>query len=105
LRTADFFDVSKYPTMTFTNTSYKKVGPKKGILYGKLTFHGITKPIKLNVTFFGMVTNPMNKKTTAGFQVTGVVKRSDYALGSKYPNVVIGDEIHITANVEFSPNK
>jgi polyisoprenoid-binding protein YceI len=105
LRTADFFDVEKFPTLTFTSTSLKKVNAKKAILYGKLTFHGITKPIALNVTFFGKVTNPMNNKLTAGFQVSGIVKRSNYALGTKYPNMVISDEVKLAANVEFSPDK
>ena len=102
---ADFFDVEKFPTLTFTSTSLKKVNAKKAILYGKLTFHGITKPIALNVTFFGKVTNPMNNKLTAGFQVSGIVKRSNYALGTKYPNMVISDEVKLAANVEFSPDK
>jgi len=105
LRSADFFDAEKFPTLTFVSTSIKKVGPKKGFMYGKLTFHGITKNIKLNVVFFGMLTNPMNKKTTAGFQVTGVVKRTDYDLGPKFPNAMVSNDINIVANVEFSPDK
>lgn len=105
LRSADFFDAEKYPTLTFVSTSVKKVGPKKGVVYGKLTFHGITKNVKLNVVFFGMLTNPMNNKETAGFQVTGVVKRTDYNLGPKFPNAMISDDINIIANVEFSPDK
>lgn len=105
LRSADFFDAEKFPTLTFVSTSIKKVGPKKGFMYGKLTFHGITKNVKLNVVFFGMLTNPMNKKTTAGFQVTGVVKRTDYDLGPKFPNAMISDDINIIANAEFSPDK
>lgn len=105
LRSADFFDAEKYPTLTFVSTSVKKVGPKKGVMYGKLTFHGITKNVKLNVVFFGMLTNPMNNKDTAGFQVTGVVKRTDYNLGPKFPNAMISDDINIIANVEFSPDK
>lgn len=105
LRSADFFDAEKFPTLTFVSSSIKKVGPKKGIMYGKLTFHGITKDVKLNVVFFGMLTNPMNNKTTAGFQVTGVVKRTDYNLGPKFPNAMVSDDINIIANVEFSPDK
>ncbi len=105
LRSVDFFDAEKFPTLTFVSSSIKKVGPKKGIMYGKLTFHGITKDVKLNVVFFGMLTNPMNNKTTAGFQVTGVVKRTDYDLGPKFPNAMVSNDIDIVANVEFSPDK
>ena len=47
----------------------------------------------------------MNNKPTAGFQVTGIVKRTDYKLGAKYPNITISNDVKIIANVEFSPDK
>lgn len=105
LKTADFFDVAKYPTLIFKSTKIVKVGANKGVMYGYLTFHGITKPIKLDVTFFGKVINPMNKKLTAGFQVKGLLKRTDYQLGPKFPEAMIGNDVRIIANVEFSPDK
>lgn len=105
LRSADFFDAEKYPTLTFKSTKLVKLSSKKGYIYGNLTFHGITKPIRLNAVFFGKVINPMNKHTTAGFQVTGMVKRSDYDLGPKFPEAMISNEVRIVANIEFSPNK
>ena len=105
LKSADFFDAEKYPTLTFKSTKLVKLSSKKGYIFGNLTFHGITKPIRLNAVFFGKVINPMNKHITAGFQVTGVVKRSDYDLGPKSPEAMISNEVRIVANVEFSPNK
>jgi polyisoprenoid-binding protein YceI len=105
LRSADFFDAEKYPTLTFKSTSAKKISAKKGLLFGYLTFHGITKPVTLNVDFYGLVTNPMNKKETAGFKITGTIKRTDYQLGPKFPEAFIGENVRIVANVEFSPNK
>ena len=105
LRSADFFDAEKYPTLTFKSTKLVKLSAKKGYIYGNLTFHGITRPIRLSAVFFGKVINPMNKHTTAGFQVTGLVKRSDYDLGPKFPEAMISNEVRIVANVEFSPNK
>jgi len=105
LRSADFFDAEKYPTLTFKSTSVKKISAKKGLIFGNLTFHGITKPITLNADFYGLVTNPMNKKETAGFKVTGIIKRTDFALGPKFPEALVGENIKIVANVEFSPNK
>lgn len=105
LKSADFFDAEKYPTLTFKSTKLVKVNGKRGFIYGNLTFHGITKPIKLGVTFFGKVVNPMNKHITAGFQVKGLLKRSDYKLGSNFPEAMIGNEVKIVANVEFSPDK
>lgn len=105
LLSADFFDAEKYPTLTFKSTSLKKVSAKKGLLSGKLTFHGITRPVTLNVDFLGMVTNPMNKKLTAGFKITGVVKRSDFALGKGFANAVLSENVKIVANLEFTPDK
>ena len=105
LRSADFFDAEKYPTLTFKSTKLVKLSSKRGYIFGNLTFHGITKPIKLNAIFFGKVINPMNKHITAGFQVTGMVKRSDYDLGPKFPEAMISNEVRIVANIEFSPNK
>lgn len=105
LRSADFFDTDKYPTLTFKSTLLKKTAKNKGKLYGNLTFHGITKPVVLDVQYFGSVVNSMNNAQTAGFQIIGEIKRSDFNLGSKYPEAMISDKIKIIANAEFSPNK
>jgi len=105
LRSADFFDAEKYPTMTFKSTKLVKINANKGYIYGNLTFHGVTKPIKLYATFFGKTTNPMNNRTTAGFQVKGTLKRTDYNLGPKFPDAIISNNVQIIANAEFSPDK
>ncbi len=100
LKGPDFFDAAKYPALTFKSTSFKKVDGKKYKATGDLTMHGVTKPITLDVTMNGPVTNPMNKKEAVGFKVTGLVKRSDFAVGT-IPVAVVSDEIAITANAEF----
>jgi polyisoprenoid-binding protein YceI len=105
LRSADFFNAEKYPTLTFKSTSVKKINAKKGLIFGNLTFHGITKPVILNADFYGLITNPMNKKATAGFKVTGTIKRTDYALGPKFSDAFVGENVKIVANIEFSPDK
>jgi len=102
---ADFFDADQFPLLVFESTSVKHIDEKEGVMVGNLTMRGITKPITLKVVYFGSVINPMNKKETAGFKVTGIVKRSDYAIGEKYPGAVLGSNVNIVANVEFSPNK
>ncbi len=105
LRSADFFDAEKYPTITFTSSSLTKESDNKGKLTGELTFHGITKTVVLDVTYFGTVTNPMNDQETAGFRIAGIIKRSDFALGPNFPDAVLGEEVKIIANLEFRPNK
>ena len=105
LRSADFFEVDKYPTLTFKSSSFVLTGDKKGKLHGELTFHGVTKHVTLDVTHFGTVVNSMNNAETAGFQIVGVIKRSDFNLGANFPEAIISDEIKIIANAEFSPVK
>jgi polyisoprenoid-binding protein YceI len=102
LKTADFFEVEKYPEMTFVSTSVKKITDKKFILSGNLTLHGVTKPVKLSVDYFGTVVNPMNKKETFGFHITGSVKRSYFGIGPKFPEAMVSDVIKIVADAEFS---
>lgn len=101
LKNADFFDVEKYPTITFKSTSLKKVEAKKYKLTGNLTMHGVTKPVELDVTFNGTTTHPYSKKLVAGFKITGKIKRSDFGVGSGTPNTVVGDEVTIVANAEM----
>jgi polyisoprenoid-binding protein YceI len=103
LRSAEFFDVEKYPKMTFKSTSIKKIGKEKGKykLMGNLTLHGITKPVTINMWYRGTITNPQSKAITAGFQFSGILKRSDFDIGSKFPAPMISDAVKIKADCEF----
>ena len=65
--------------------------------------HGITKPVELNVIFEGKVQNPMNKKDIAVFTIKGLLKRSDFGIGSKFSVATVGDEVTIEATAELSP--
>ncbi|HYH16013.1 MAG TPA: YceI family protein [Flavisolibacter sp.] len=101
LKSADFFDAAKFPTLNFKSTSIKKAGKNKYKLSGNLTLHGVTKPVTMDLEYKGSVENPMSKKQTAGFQVSGVIKRSDFNLGSGFPAPMISDEVQIKADGEF----
>jgi len=101
LMSPDFFHVEKYPTMTCKSTSVKKAAKNSYKLSGNLTLNGVTKPVTLDMVYKGTVANPMNKKQTAGFQVSGTVKRSDFNLGTKFPAPMISDEVRIKADGEF----
>jgi len=80
LKSADFFDAEKYPVMSFKSTSIKKSGKDEYKLTGDLNLHGITKQVTMDLRYKGTIENPMSKKQTAGFQVTGTIKRSDFNL-------------------------
>ncbi|MBF9255026.1 YceI family protein [Pontibacter sp. 172403-2] len=101
LKSADFFHAEKYPTLTYKSTSVKKQGKDNYKITGNLTMNGITKPVTMDMVYRGTVENPMNKKQTAGFQVTGTIKRSDFNLGSGFPAPMISDEVRIKADGEF----
>jgi polyisoprenoid-binding protein YceI len=101
LRSPDFFDVEKNPEMTFKSTSIKKTGTNKYKLTGDLTLSGITKPVTLDLWYRGTIDNPMSKTPTAGFQLSGSIKRSDYHFGSKFPAPMLSDEVKIRADGEF----
>jgi polyisoprenoid-binding protein YceI len=101
LKSADFFDVEKFPAMTFKSNSIKKVSDGKYKLEGNLTLHGTTKPVTLELWYRGTIENPMSKAPTAGFQVTGTIKRSDFDFGSKFPSPMLSDEVRIKADGEF----
>lgn len=105
LKSPDFFDAQKFPTLIFKSTSLKNISGNKYKLSGNLTMHGITKPIVLDLDFEGKVTDPMSKKDIAVFTINGLLKRSDFAIGSKFPVAMVGDEVTIHATAELSPAK
>ncbi|MGC3943015.1 MAG: YceI family protein [Chryseolinea sp.] len=101
LRSADFFETEKYPTLTFKSTSFTKTSDKKYTVVGNLTMHGVTKPVTLEATLNGTTVHPYSKKTIAGFKVTGVIKRSDFTVGKGTPPAVVSDEVTLNANLEL----
>ena len=103
LQTEDFFNSKQFPTLTFKSTSVTHVKGKAYKLKGNLTMHGVTKPVVLDLIFEGKVTNPMNKKVIAAFTVNGVLKRSAFAIGAKYPAAMLGDDVKLDINAELSP--
>ena len=99
LKSDDFFNAEKYPTMTFKSTGIEKTGEDTGIMTGDLTVHGVTKPVTLNVTFNNGGKNPFGSGYKLGFDATGSLKRSDFGVDRFVPNV--GDEIDFVISAEF----
>lgn len=102
LKSPDFFDAEKFPTLNFKSTSIKPAGKNKYTLSGELTIHGVTKPVTMDLLYRGTIENPMSKKSTAGFQLTGTIKRSDFNIGTKFPSAMVSDEVRIKADGEFA---
>jgi polyisoprenoid-binding protein YceI len=98
LKSDKFFDVAKYPTMTFKSTSISQANGKLQVV-GDLTLAGVTKSVTLDVDG---PTAPQKggKKMVIGLSATGVVKRSDFNFAPKMPTMALGDEVQITIDVE-----
>lgn len=105
LRSADFFDVAKYPELKFVSTSFTKKIGNEYELVGDLTIHGVTKKVTLKAFYNGMVVNPMSKENTLGFTIKGKINKNDFGVGTEFPAAVVGNEITIVSNLEFPVKK
>lgn len=101
LRSADFFEVEKYPKMTLASNAIKAKGQGRYELTGNLTLHGATKPVTMELWYRGTIENPQSMAVIFGFQLTGVLKRTDFNIGPKFPAPGISNEVQIKADGEF----
>ena len=99
LKSADFFDVEKNPALTFQSTSLRRVGGKLQLI-GNLTINGVAKSVTLDVDG-PTPPQPMQGKTISGFSASGIVKRSEFGFGAKFPPPLLGDEVKFTIDVEI----
>jgi polyisoprenoid-binding protein YceI len=102
LKSADYFDVERFPTATFASTGVRETGAKY-VLDGDFTLKGITKPVSLELEFNGV--NPgMGHGEVAGFTASVVLSRSDFGIDVELPletgGTVVGDKVTITLEVE-----
>ena len=100
LQKADMFDVEKFPTISFKSTSISKVDAKKFRLNGNLTMKGVTKTVIFDLTLNGIGKNQKTQKPIAGFRLMGIIKRTDFGIGTM-PSAVVSEEIEIRAVGEF----
>lgn len=99
LKGEDYFNVAKYPTMTFKSTGMRFDGDRLSGVDGELTMLGVTKPVTLKVADFQCGENPFNKKPMCGAEVTTTIKRSDWGMKTGIGRSS-GDEVKITIPVE-----
>lgn len=102
LRSPNFFNVARYPTMTFKSTSIVNTTGMKDrfLITGNLTIHGVTKSVSMDLWFRGTRVDATSKKTKAGFQLTGTINRADFGVGAPDPSDV-STEVMIKADGEF----
>ena len=103
LKGPDFFDIEKFPKLSFVSTSIKKAGEGELTISGNLTLKGVTKPVELKATTSG-INKGMDGKRVAGFELTGKITRSDFGITWNAPleagGVVVSDVVAIEALVE-----
>jgi len=80
LKTDEFFNVEKYPTMTFKSTQVKFINPQQAKVTGDFTLLGQTKPLTLDVTLNKIDNSPLTKEPVAGFRATGTIDRAAYGM-------------------------
>ena len=103
LRSPDFFDVERYPTITFKSTKVEKAGGDRYKVTGDLTMHGVTKPVVLDAALTPQVKGMMGE-VRRGAQATTRVNRQDYGL--KWNKTIeagplVGDDVAIEINAEL----
>lgn len=101
IKSDDFLDVVKFPELTFKSTSVTKSSATTYKISGKLTIHGVTKRIILDA-FVRIPPAATGVKGVAGFKISGVIRRSDFNIGGGFANIILGDEVTLTANGEFA---
>ncbi|HEY4060892.1 MAG TPA: YceI family protein [Puia sp.] len=105
LRTADFFEMSKYPQIKFVATKYDNVDNDGSYeVYGDLTIHGVTKTVKLDAEFGGVIKDPWGS-TRAGITISGKINRKEFGVAfhavTETGGVVLSDEVRIHVGLEF----
>lgn len=96
LRNADFFDVEKFPEITFKSERIEKKG-KQFIAHGPLTMHGVTKQIALPFTITGTFKNPTTNKMSVGYSARMVLNRRDFGINYSRQDspTFVGDNISV----------
>ena len=102
LRSPDFFDVERYPEITFESTRVEAIDEDSSQVFGNLTMHGVTREVKLDLVISGTDEDPWGN-TRAGLEAVGCIKRSDFdmqfnqALGSG--NLLVGDKVTMSLDI------
>jgi len=99
LKSADWFDAAKYPTIRFVARKVTQTGERTAKIEGDVTMHGVTRPLTLDANFYGAGVNPMNKAATVGFSATGTLKRSEFGVSKYVP--VVGDDVALKISAAF----
>jgi polyisoprenoid-binding protein YceI len=103
LKSGDFFDVAKFPTMTFKSTKVEKAGDGFAV-YGDLTLHGVTKNVKLDLEAIDKEQTMDGKSVHRGFTARTTINRKDFGLVWNGPlksgEMALGDDVRIELDID-----
>ncbi|HWG91424.1 MAG TPA: YceI family protein, partial [Candidatus Thermoplasmatota archaeon] len=104
LRSPDFFDVEKYPTLRFESTRVALDGDEEGTVHGNLTIHGVTQPVALKTTLEGRAKDPWGKERIA-FTAETTINRKDFGLNWNVAleagGVLVSEKVKIALHLAF----
>lgn len=104
LRSADFFDATQFPNITFESHDFRKIKGNRYVLTGNLTMKGITKPVELIAEYGGMAPDTSGKMKI-GFEVSGRISRWEFGLTynavMEAGGLVLGEEVVVEANIQL----
>ena len=102
LRSGDFLDVERFPTLRFRSTSVRADGADDYVLSGELTIRDVTRPVEISISHLGASTDPFGN-LRAGFEGETVIRRKDFGLtwnvALETGGFLVGDKIKITLDV------
>lgn len=104
LKSADFFEVEKYPTLKFVSTEFKKGRKDKYTLKGNLTIKDVTKPVTFEVKYGGE-TKDQQGNPKIGFTAKTTINRFDYNVAYDPTGTSIAKDVHIVVYLEMAPKK
>jgi len=109
LRSANFFEVDKFPEISFKSTTVKPSGAKDTYdVTGTFTMHGVTKTVTLPVEFLGFIKDPWGGER-AGFSTHIVLNRKDYGINWNKVldngGTLLSDDVDVTVNIEAAKAK
>jgi polyisoprenoid-binding protein YceI len=104
LKSADFFDATNHPKLTFTSTGIDKVDDNDFKLHGNITLRGVTRPITLDVEYGGTATDGYGQ-TKSGFEMKGKINRKDFGLNwsalTEAGGLVVSDDVKLLMQVQM----
>jgi polyisoprenoid-binding protein YceI len=108
LKSPDFFDVEKFPSLTFKSTKVTSIAKNQFTVSGNLTIRDVTRPVTLDVVSEGFVRDPWGNEK-AGFSAKGILNRKDFGLtwnvALETGGVLVGDDVKLNLEIELTRQK